>query len=93
MSPFGLMALLASAGSARLAGSRDHPQGGEWKPRLGGIGGGDMALHVDGCRTRFRMQRGLAGRRRDHLFHAGKAAADHAPAAQRDAGDHFLVQR
>ena len=39
------------------------------------------------------MQRGLAGGRRNHLFHAGQAAADHAPATQRRAGDQFLVQR
>ena len=52
-----------------------------------------MALHVDRGRARLRMQRGLAGRGRDHLFDAGKTAANHAPAPQRGAGDHFLVQR
>ena len=52
-----------------------------------------MAFHIDCCRARLRMQRGLAGGCRNYLFHAGQAAADHAPATQRGTGDHFLVQR
>ena len=82
ISPFGLIALFASAGRARLAGSRDDAQRGEGQPGLGRIGRRDMALHVDRRSPRLRVQRGLAGRCRDHLFDPGKAATDHAPAAQ-----------
>ena len=63
------------------------------KPAFGRIGCGNMTFHIDRCRARLRMQRGLAGGRRNHLFHAGQATADHAPATQRRTGDQFLVQR
>ena len=74
-------------------GIGDHPQRRKGNAGLGRIGRRDMAFHVDRGRPGLGMQRGLAGGRRDHLFDAGKAAADHAPALQRGAGDHFLVQR
>ena len=48
MSPFGLIAAIASAGKARLAGSLMTRKRRERKPDLGGIGRGDMAFHVDG---------------------------------------------
>src|ERR1700683_1219028 len=74
-------------------GVADDPQGGERKPGLGGIGRRDMAFHVDRRGPGLGAQRGLSGPGDDHLFHAGKAAPDHAPASQRDAGDQFLIQR
>ena len=93
MSPFGLMALLASAGSARLAGSEMTRSAANGKPGLSRIGCGNMTFHIDRCRARLRMQRGLAGGRRNHLFDAGQATADHAPATKCRTGDQFLIQR
>ena len=74
-------------------GIADDAQRREGKPGFGGVGGGDMAFHIDGRSPRFRAQRGLAVLGRDHLLDARKAAPDHAAAPQGHAGDHFLVQR
>ena len=49
-----------------------------------------MALHVDGGSPRLRIAARPSGLGGDHLFHARKAAPDHAPAPQRDAGDQRL---
>ena len=93
MSPLGLIAAIASAGKARVAGSLMTRKRGEWETDLGGIGGGDMALHVDGRSARLRPQGGLFGPGRDHLLDAREATPDDAPAPQGDVGDQFLVQR
>ena len=93
MSPFGLIAAIASAGKRAAGGVADDAQRRERKARLGRIGGRDMAFHIDRGRAGLRVQRGLAGRRCDHLFHAGQTAPDHAPAPQRDAGDQIFIQR
>ena len=83
MSPFGLIAVIASAGKRAAGGIADDAQRRERQAGLGGIGGRDMAFHIDGGSARLRMQRGLAGARGNHLFDAGKTAADHAPAPER----------
>ena len=93
MSPFGLIAAIASAGNARLAGSLMTRKAANGRPGLGRVGGCDMALHVDGGRPRLRAQRGLARPGGDHLLHPRKTAPDHTPASQRDAGDQFFIQR
>ena len=62
-------------------GIADHAQRGKGNAGLGRIGGGDVAFHVDGGSSGLGMQRGLAGGRGNDLLDAGKAAADHAPAA------------
>ena len=59
MSPFGLMAVLASAGKRAAGGIADDAQRREWQARLGGIGGSDMAFHVDRGGAGLRVQRGL----------------------------------
>ena len=48
MSPFGLIALMASAGKCAAGGVADDAQRCERQSRLGGIGRRDMAFHVDG---------------------------------------------
>ena len=93
MSPFGLIAAIASAGKARLAGSLMTRKAANGRPDLGGIGGGDMALHVDRCGPGLRPQRGLSGPGRDHLLDARQATPDDAAAPQRDIGDQLFVQR
>jgi hypothetical protein len=100
ISPFGLIALCASSGSARWAGSLMTRSAAKGKTRLGGVGGGDMAFHVDGGCSRFGVQRGLAGARGNHPLDTVEPAAHHAAAAARQAAalerrarDHLLVQR
>ncbi len=73
-------------------GIADDAQGRERQAGLGGVGCGNMALHIDGRRPGFRAQRRLAGASGDHLLDAGEATPDHPPAAERDARDPFLVQ-
>ena len=80
MSPFGLIALLRQFRQRAVGGIADHAQCGKGNAGLGGIGGGDMAFHVDGGSARLRMQRGLAGLRGNDPLDAGESAAHHAAA-------------
>ena len=52
ISPFGLIAVIASAGKARVAGSLMTRSAANGKPGLGGIVGRNMAFHVDGRSAR-----------------------------------------
>ncbi|CCD95423.1 hypothetical protein BRAO375_4270019 [Bradyrhizobium sp. ORS 375] len=71
----------------------DDAQRGERQAVLGGIGGRDMALHVDGGSARLHAQRRLAGLRHHHFLGAGEHATHHAALLQRGAGDVFFAQR
>ena len=88
----GLIAVIAIAGKRAVGGVADDPQRREWQPGFLGVGGGDMAFHIDGGSPRLRPQRGLSGAGADHLLDAGKATPDHAAASQCHAGDQFVVE-
>ena len=53
ISPLGLIARHRQRRQRAAGGIADDAQGRERKPGLGGIGGGDMALHVDGRSARL----------------------------------------
>jgi hypothetical protein len=90
----GLIAAIASAGSARAAGGvADDAQGCERQACLGGIGGCNMAFHIDRGGAGLRAQRGFSGPGRHHLLDTGKAAPDHPAAPQRHTGDPFFIER
>ncbi|MHC2615921.1 hopanoid biosynthesis associated radical SAM protein HpnH [Bradyrhizobium diazoefficiens] len=63
-----------------MGGVADDADRGKGQPRLGGVGGRDVAFHVDGGGAGLRMQRRLAGPPGDHFLGAGEAAAHHAAA-------------
>ncbi len=73
----------------------DDAQRGEGKPGLGGVGGCDMAFHVDGGSPRLQAQRGLTGLRHHHVLDARKPSPDDATASQAQGyiRDEILVQR
>jgi hypothetical protein len=71
----------------------DDAQRREWKARLGGVGGGDMALHIDGRRPCLGTQRGFSRLGDDYLLDARKAAPDDPSASHGDTGNQFFIER
>lgn len=85
-----------AAGNRRKRSRRgiaDYTQCSKGKTRFGGIGGRDVAFHVDGRGAGLGMEYRLAGLPNHDLLDTGKPGADHLLTAEAGAIDQFLTKR
>ena len=92
MSPFGLIALVASSGRARCCRIADDADGRKGKPRLRRKSRCDVAFHIDSHSAGRITQLNFFSAARDHFLDAGEAAVRDTALTKTRIGEQFTAE-